>query len=136
MFALAVIPLTILPLIVFNIVGWIFGHDVWSTVLVNITMVSGVPWSFSLGDLLILFGIGCLFFEILKSTASTSREIANHILSTVVFVIYLIEFIVVGIAAHSVFFLLMIISLFDVIAGFTISIKTASRDIQLGRDVQ
>ena len=62
----------------------------------------------------------------LKSTASSSRTITNHILSTVVFIIYLIEFIVVGIAATSVFFMLLAISLFDVVAGFTITIKTAS----------
>ena len=39
----------------------------------------------------------------------------------------------VGYAAHSVFFLLMILALFDVVAGFTITIKTASRDVTYSR---
>jgi hypothetical protein len=131
---LFIVPLTILPLIVYTVVGWIFSHGVWESQLLSITMVSGEQWIFSLGDLMVVFAIGCLFFEVLKSTSSSSRAIINHILSTIVFVVYLLEFILVGIAAHSVFFILMIISLFDVVAGFSITIKTASRDIALSRD--
>ncbi len=50
-------------------------------------------------------------------------------------VVYLVEFIVVGVASNATFFLLTVISLFDVAAGFTISIRTASRDIALGGTV-
>jgi hypothetical protein len=127
------IPLMAIPLVIFNIIGFIWGHDVWSSELLGLTMVSGQRWAFSLSDLMILVGIGCLFFEILKSTGSTTRIITNHILSTVVFIIFLIEFIVVGFAAHSVFFILMVLALFDVVAGFTITIKTASRDVTYSR---
>ena len=133
---LFIVPLTILPLIVVNIVGWIFdapGSGFWASPILSITMVSGRPWIFSIGDLIVVFGIGCLFFEVLKSTNSSTRAITNHILSAVVAVVYLLEFILVGIAANSVFFFLMIFAAFDVIAGFTITIKTASRDISLGR---
>ncbi|MBN9009422.1 MAG: hypothetical protein J0H63_04555 [Rhizobiales bacterium] len=82
---------------------------------------------------MVLVGVVCLFFEILKSTGSTTRIITNHIFSTIIFIVYLIEFLVVGYAAHSVFFLLMILALFDVVAGFTITIKTASRDVTYSR---
>jgi hypothetical protein len=34
-------------------------------------------------------------------------------------------------AAHSVFFTLMVIALFDVLAGFSVSMRSASRDINL-----
>ncbi len=128
-----IIPLMVIPLVVFNIIGFIWGHDVWASQLISMTMVSGQQWTFSLGDLMIILGIGALFFEVLKSTGSTSRIITNHILSTVVFIVFLVEFIVVGIAAHSVFFILMVLALFDVVAGFTITIKTASRDISYNR---
>ncbi len=128
-----IIPLMVIPLVVFNIVALIWGHDVWATQLISLTMVSGQPWTFSLGDLMILVGVGCLFFEILKSTGSSSRIITNHILSTVIFIVFLIEFIVVGFAAHSVFFILMVLALFDVVAGFTITIKTAQRDVTYNR---
>jgi hypothetical protein len=129
------LPLTVFPLIVYNIVAFGFGSsaDPWAGETFGLTMISGVRWVMTLGDLLILLGIVCLFFEVLKSTNSTSRTISNHILSTVALIVYIIEFIAVGAAAHSVFFILSIIALFDVIAGFSITIKTASRDVALGR---
>ena len=40
----------------------------------------------------------------------------------------------VRLAAHSVFFVLMVIALFDVIAGFTIAIKTAQRGVTYTRE--
>jgi len=52
-------------------------------------------------------------------------------LSTAVFVIYLVEFLLVGAAASSVFFLLMMMSLVDVVAGFSISITGAGRDVTM-----
>jgi hypothetical protein len=134
--ALFVVPLTIIPLILFTIIGFIWGLPVWSGEIFGITMVSGTRWAFSVGDLMVIFGIGCLFFEVLKSTNSTAREITNHILSTIVLVIYILEFILVGIAAHSVFFILLVISLFDVIAGFSITIKAASRDVSYNRTIE
>jgi hypothetical protein len=130
--AFFIIPLTILPLVIYNIVAAASGPGVWEGVIFSLTMVSGRPWSFTVGDLMIVIGIVCLFGEILKSTVSSSREIMNHLLSTVVFIVYLIEFIIVGYAAHSVFFILMVIALFDVTAGFSITIKTARRDLAIG----
>jgi len=87
----------------------------------------------SAADLMALFGIACLFGEVLTSTNTGARAIYNHILSMLVFIIYLVEFIVVAFAAKSVFFILMILALFDVLAGFTISIKAARRDLSVGR---
>ena len=91
---------------------------------------------FTFGDLMILAGLGCLFFEVLRSTSSNSRIITNHILSTVVLILFLIEFIVVPFAAKSVFFILMAMALFDVMAGFTITIKSAQRDISYNRTTE
>ena len=129
---LYITPLTIIPWIIYNIAAWIWGVTVWDTVIFAPTLISGQTWAFKVGDLMIVIGIVCLFFEILKSTNSSSRAIINHTLSTIVFIVYLIEFIVVGFAAHSVFFILMVIALFDVIAGFSITIKTARRDLAFG----
>ena len=128
------VPLTIIPLIVYNVIALIGGTgDPWTGEMFGLTMISGMRWVLTLGDLVIVLGIVCLFFEVLKSTNSTSRAITNHVLSTIVLIVYIVEFIVVGFAAHSVFFILLVFSLFDVIAGFSITIKTASRDVALGR---
>jgi hypothetical protein len=52
-------------------------------------------------------------------------------LSVVVFVVFLVEFLLVGACANSVFFLLTIMAAFDVVAGFTVSITGAGRDVTL-----
>jgi hypothetical protein len=49
-----------------------------------------------------------------------------------VFIAALIEFIVVPQAATSVFFLILVTLLIDVVAGFTIGIRVARRDIGFG----
>ncbi|MCP4383476.1 MAG: hypothetical protein GY798_19010, partial [Hyphomicrobiales bacterium] len=89
-------------------------------------------WVVTLGDLMISFGIVILFLEILKSGRPSTATITNHIASTVVLIVYIIEFIVVDFCANSVFFILTLIALFDVVAGFSITIRTASRDVTFG----
>jgi hypothetical protein len=133
---LQAIPLTILPLIVYNLVGYLMaGADPGSAELFGITMISGARGALKLGDVLILFAIAMLYIEVSKAARASQKTIANHMLSTIVLVIYVVEFIVAGVAATSVFLILTAIALFDVIAGFSITIKTATRDIALGQNV-
>ncbi|HMN86785.1 MAG TPA: hypothetical protein PKA74_12445 [Bauldia sp.] len=124
-------PLTIIPLILFNILALTVGTDVWTGTVFGLTMLSGARWVLSVGDLMIILGIGMLFAELMKSARASSSTILNHILSTVVLIVYIIEFIVVGVAANSIFFILTVIALFDVVLGFSISIRTATRDISM-----
>ena len=127
------VPLLIVPFIVFNIVslGLIgdISADPWATVVMSPTMISGATWSMSLGVLMITLSLFLLFFEIIKATRVGASSIIDHILSTFVLIAYLVEFLIVDFAAHEVFFILMIIALVDVVAGFSISIRTATRDV-------
>jgi hypothetical protein len=132
---LQALPLTVLPLIVYNLVGYLIGGaDPWAAELFSFPMVSGARFALQLGDVLILFAIAMLYLEVAKAARASQNTIANHILSTIILVVYVVEFIVASVAAHSVFLILTAIALFDVIAGFSITIKTATRDIALGRD--
>jgi hypothetical protein len=129
---LTAIPLTIVPLIVFNVLAYSLGATPWDNVLFSIPLMSGLVWSIRISDVIILLGLLMLFFETLRSAqVSTSATIANHIISTVLLIVYIVEFIIVPVAGDSLFFILTAIALFDVVAGFTISIKTAQRDISL-----
>ena len=92
-------------------------------------MMSGGVWSMTLGDLMILVGLFFLFVEIMKSTRTSNASVVDHLLSTFVFAAFLIEFLLVSGAAHSVFFALMMIALVDVLAGFSVSIRAAGRDV-------
>ncbi|MDB5561322.1 hypothetical protein [Ramlibacter sp.] len=126
------VPLLVLPLIIYNIVAFIvFGGagTGWANPVVSIPMVSRAVWGLTAGDLLLLAGLVCLFFEILKSTRTGSASIIEHIFSTAVFVVFLVEFLLVGAAATSTFFILMVMSLIDVVAGFSVSITSAERDV-------
>lgn len=129
---LAAIPLTIIPLILYNVLGFTLGGNPWSGTLFTVPLVGG-SWPVTLSDLMIVLALVMLFLEVLRSANPTrSSTITNHIISTVLVIIYIIEFITVPVAATSLFFVLTIIALFDVIAGFTISIRSASRDISFG----
>jgi len=134
-------PLMIIPLLIYNLFalgGGLIGHyDIQDLLTVNhplaIKMFSGDYWKFSLGDFFILASLMLLFLEVVKATRTTSREIVNHGLTMLIFVAALIEFITLKGFATSPFFLVMMMILFDVIAGYTVSIVAAEHDLGLGR---
>lgn len=128
-------PLLIIPFLIYNVVAFTAfggGTEGWRmTNLITVPMVSGQSWTLTGGDLLLVGGLVCLFFEVLKSTNTGRSSVIEHMLSTLLFVVFLVEFLLVGAAASSTFFLLMIMALVDVIAGFTISITGAGRDVTM-----
>ncbi|MEQ8823034.1 MAG: hypothetical protein RIC14_01525 [Filomicrobium sp.] len=91
-----------------------------------------VTWSFNWGDLILFVTMILLFVEILKATYTSTSSLLDHGLSMLVFIACLIEFLMVDAAFTSVFFLLMIATLIDVVAGYTIGIRVARRDIGFG----
>lgn len=130
------IPLMIVPFILYNLViaglAGFGGGDPFSAELVSMGMLSGGVWRMNLGDLLILAGLVFMFFEILKSTRTSNASVLDHLLSTFVFIAFLVEFLVVAGAATSVFFLLMVMAAIDLMAGFSVSIRSAGRDVSIG----
>lgn len=97
-------------------------------------MASGAVFTLKTGAILVLAGLLCLFFEIIKSARVRSGTVLDHMLSTFVFIAALVLFLLVPFAATSTFFLIMCMSLLDVIAGFTVSIFSARRDYTVGHD--
>jgi hypothetical protein len=128
-------PLLLIPLIAYNLVAFnlvslpALG---WNEPLLTVAVVSGAAWSLSIGDALLVLALALLFFEVVRSTRSGTVSILDHGFSSVVFVVYLVEFLAIPAAATSLFFICMAMSFIDVVAGFSISIRTAQRDINLG----
>ena len=124
---MAAIPLMLIPFILYNIamLGAFGGGGVegLKTVVTSVNMMSGATWTMSLGDLFIVISLVILFFEIFKATRRSSVALLDHLFSMALFVIFLVEFLLVQGAATQIFFILMLVSLVDVIAGFTVSIK-------------
>jgi hypothetical protein len=124
-------PLMLVPFAVYNF--FIIGAEVnpWEDLALRVDMMSGASFSMTMGEALIVLSLGLLFIELLKATRVGVSTIIDHLLSTVVLIAYLVEFLLVGRAATSTFFILMVVTLLDVIAGYSVSIRNASRDLTI-----
>lgn len=132
---LAAIPLMIVPLALYNLVMFgVIGGGVsgLGSTVTSLEMMSGAVWTMSLGDLLIVIALALLFIEVLKATRTGAWSVIDHMLSMFVFVAFLVEFLLVRDAATQVFFILMVIAFIDVIAGFSVAIRSAGRDVSIG----
>lgn len=130
------IPLLVVPLAIYNLM-MLSGevHAALSGHLFSVDLLSGAVWSFSVHDAFVVGGVLVLYFEIFKSTGTGMASVLDHTLSMLVFIVYLVEFLVVGACGTSTFFALSLMSLLDVIAGFTVSIVAARRDFAIGSQV-
>lgn len=125
------LPWVVLSVIVYNAIAFATDWN-FSDVLFEAGMLSGEVWVFTLNDLIMTLTLALLFIEILKATRTGGNSLVDHALSTVVFIICLIEFLVVPEAATSLFFFITIVALIDVIAGFSVTIRAARRDFAMG----
>lgn len=99
----------------------------------SIGMIGGeIEWVLTKGDALLLLSIAVLFMEILKSTSTGTATIMNHALSMIVFIVCLMLFLLHPNFATSVFFILTIMALLDVLAGVVVTIVSARRDFGVG----
>ncbi|CFX16060.1 conserved membrane protein of unknown function [Candidatus Filomicrobium marinum] len=132
------LPLIVFAFIFYNIVVLLGGSaapdDVLRQEIFQLPSFRGGErvWSFNWGDLILLVTMLMLFAEILKATYTSTASLLDHGLSMVVFIACLIEFLLVDAAFTSVFFLIMVATLIDVVAGYTIGIRVARRDIGFG----
>ena len=84
-----------------------------------------------MGDLLVLAGLVLLYIEIFKATRTSTASIVDHLLSMALFVICLVEVIVLQGFGTATFVILTLMTAIDVVAGFTVTISGARRDIGL-----
>ncbi|MBP2562677.1 hypothetical protein J2857_005470 [Neorhizobium galegae] len=133
---LAALPLMIIPFILYNLsmLGILGGGGVASlgNVISSLQMLSGAVWTMTLGDVIIVVSLVFLFVEILKASRNGRGSLINHMLSMLVFIAYLVEFLLVRDAATQIFFILMTITFVDVIGGFAVAIRSAGRDVSIG----
>lgn len=134
-----VFPLLIIPVAIYNIIA-LSGNEFATAEYVRgrldedfqaITMASDAIWHITPGHALIALTILLLFFELLKSTGFGRAAIMNHAFSMVLFIVCLVEFLMFPAFATSVFFLIMLMCLLDVMAGFMVTIASARRDFSV-----
>jgi hypothetical protein len=134
-FPLLFIMIALYALLTFG--GGMFAHHDMHAFLdreiTGITLISTDRWSFRVSDAFLIVSLVLLFVEVVKATRTTTKELINHGLSMLTFVIALILFITVPGFATSTFLLMTFMTLFDVIAGYTISVVAAEHDLGMGK---
>lgn len=101
----------------------------------SVALASGANLTLRAGDFFTLAGLVALFFEMLKAARAGRGTIADHMLSTAVFVVALVCFLLLDFCGTATFFLLTVMALIDVVAGFSISIFSVRRDWSVERNV-
>jgi hypothetical protein len=124
-------PLLLIPFAIYNIIVFLMPGVSFTEPVMTIPMLSGAEWKIGVGDLLLMLGILLLFLEILKATRLGMRSIVDHMLSLLLFIFMLGEFVMSARVATSTFFLLVLLSFVDVISGFSVRIRTAQRDLSV-----
>ena len=137
---LAAVPLLVLPVLLYNLAALVVMEGGFATLdasaklaeaVFTIQMASGALWVVSLGDVLVITSLFVLFVELLKSTSSRSTAVINHGLSMLLFIVCLSQFLLLEAFATSSFFLITLMVLLDVLAGFIVSIVAARRDFAM-----
>jgi len=124
-------PLLLIPFAIYNIIVFLMPGVTFSDPLFTVPMLSKADLVVTGSDLLLVFSILILFVEIVKATRMGSRSIVDHVLSLILFLVMLGEFMIVPQAATSTFLLLCTLSFVDVIGGFAVTIRTSQRDVAL-----
>ena len=124
-------PLLLIPFAIYNILAFLTPGVSFTEPVITVAMLSGGEWKISAGDLLVMLGILLLFVEIIKATRLGMRAIVDHMLSLILLIAMLGEFVMVARVATSTFFILVLLSFIDVISGFSVTIRTAQRDLSV-----
>ena len=131
----AALPLMTLPVLAYNLLALALGglkvHDAADRLaarIVGVPMASHVDWPLSLSDLFVAGSLVVLFVELLKAASSRHAAVINHSLSIVLFIACLVEFLILPAFATSTFFLITLMVLLDVLAGFIITLAAERRE--------
>jgi hypothetical protein len=147
-----IFPLLVIPVALYNLLAIGFGGSVemanefgeivradsapilslLNDRFLGLPMISGVDWILTKGDAILLLAVVFLFLEILKSTSTGTSTIINHAVSMILFIVCLIQFLLLPNFATSTFFILMSMTLLDVLAGVVVTIVSARRDFGVG----
>jgi len=126
-------PLLIIPFAIYNMIAFLTPGMSWTDKVATIHLISGQDWTVTPEEIILAFSILLLGIEVIKAARMGLRGLMDHILSLILFVAMLVEFLLVARAGTSTFFLLLTMSFVDVLAGFIITARTAQRDIQIDK---
>jgi hypothetical protein len=122
-------PLFLISFAIYNMIVFLTPGVAWSDVLLTVPMQSGAEWVITLGDGLMMISLLFLFIGVLRATRAGNHSMFDHALGTVIFAAAVAEFLLVPEAATSVFAILLLIALIEVLGGWSVAFCSARRDL-------
>lgn len=126
-----------IPLFIFLLIAYLILTPVADTAtpeaVMTYNLFSGAEFKLTMNGLFLVIGTVFIFLEMIKSTRTAGVSVWDHVLSTFVFIGFIVAFLTMKSAGTQTFFILTLMSLVDVIAGFTITIASARRDFAMDR---
>lgn len=136
----AAIPLLILPVGAYGLLAMTIGGGLMAVhaqahltaPLIILPTQGGGTWPLSPADILLAVGLVVAFLDLIKGAGDRRTAIANHALSIALFVACLAAMLLTPAFATSTFFLLTLMVLLDLVAGFIVAIAPP-QDTREGR---
>ena len=127
------VPLLLFPFILYNAFAFLIFADSQTDFrearLFALTMPSGATFVLTVSTTILLLALVLAAAEVVKAARTGAGAIMDHVFATALFVVALLEFLFVKQAATGTFLLLTVIALIDLVTGFAVTIRTASRDV-------
>jgi hypothetical protein len=113
-------PLLLIPLAIYNIIVFLMPGLSLAEPVVKLTLMSGVVWPVTLGDILLALGILMLMFEVIKGARPGAKYLMDHLLALIVFGAAAAEFVLWPKFGTSIYFLLALLALADFLSGIAL----------------
>jgi len=130
---LQMFPLLAISLIVYvvlNFVGVGGAGAPWHELeVVALPMYSGDVWRVTWGALFLTISLGLLFVELVRATKTGTASITNHLLSFLLFIVVLLLFVLAPGFGNTTYFLFMVMTFLDPMAGMVVTTTSARRDL-------
>ena len=125
-------PFMVLAIAAYAVAIQVMGLSLGSELL-SFALPSGARFALTVSELLLAISTIVLFFEVMNAASAKSNSILNHGLSMLVFIACFIGFLLVPAFGTGTFLIITLMALVDVVAGYSISILTARRDMTFDR---
>lgn len=122
-------PLLLIPLAICNIIVFLMPGVLLTEPVVTLTLVSGVSWPVTLGDVLLALGIVLLLFEVIKGFRAGGKYLTDHLLSLAVFGGAAAEFVMLPQFGSSTYFMLTLLALVDFLSGVALRARRPARAV-------
>ena len=138
--ALQIFPLLTISIVIYAVLtltgmGGADGQAWYDIVVLNVPMYSSDVWRVTWGVLFLTGSMGLLFVELIRATKTGQAPISNHLLSIILFVVALLLFILAPGFGNSTYFVFLLMTFLDPMAGLVVTTVTSRRDLSV-TDIQ